>query len=70
MGNIFIKKKEETLTQSLLRINIQDKLIYLDEKLDYVDNKIHVLEQHTKANILVISNDIHLLYDRIPPPRK
>lgn len=71
MGNAFVKnKKNNELYKSLLETNINEKIIYLDEKLDRLDDKIHVLEQHTKANLIVISNDIHLLYDRLPPSRK
>tara|TARA_R110002126_G_scaffold291307_1_gene451613 strand:- start:794 stop:1087 length:294 start_codon:yes stop_codon:yes gene_type:complete len=75
MGNVFIKKRkvfnnENTdLYKSLLKTNINEKLIYLEEKLDRLDDKIYVLEQHTKANLIVISNDIHLLYDRLPPKK-
>ena len=68
MGNAFVKK-DNHLFHSLMKNDIEDKISYLDQKLDRLDDKIHVLDQHTKANLIVISNDIHLLYDRIPPPK-
>ena len=66
MGNIFIRPenkniKSNSLSRSLLSDNILDQIRYLNDKLDIIDDKIFVLEQHTKANLEVMSSDIHLL---------
>ena len=66
MGNIFKKDNEETeLHKDLVKSNLHEKIIDLTEKIDFVDDKIHLLEQHTKANLIVISNDVHLLYEKL-----
>ena len=75
MGNIFIKKKKvfndktKDLYKSLLHTNINEKISYLENKLDNLDDQFYSFRSNTNANLQVISNDIHLLYDRIPPPK-
>ena len=67
MGNAFVRSKNQNskstnvLSRSLLSENILDQIRYLNDKLDIIDDKIFVLEQHTKANLEVMSSDIHLL---------
>ena len=71
MGNIFIKKssthefKNKDLNRSLLRQNIIERLEYLEDKIDNLDAMIYQLEANSTANLKVISNDIHLLYQKI-----
>lgn len=67
MGNMFNRKDNETteLYKDLVKTNLHERITDLTEKVDFVDDKIHILEQHTKANLIVISNDIHLLYEKI-----
>ena len=71
MGNIFIKKspthefKNKDLNKSLLRQSIIERLEYLEEKLDNLDALVYQLEANSTANLKVISNDIHLLYQKI-----
>tara|TARA_R110001606_G_scaffold232898_2_gene380330 strand:+ start:11195 stop:11422 length:228 start_codon:yes stop_codon:yes gene_type:complete len=75
MGNIFIKKikkknnDNKDLYKSLIGTNINEKIIYLETKLDNLDNDFYVFQENTKANIFIMSKDIHILYDRIPPPK-
>ena len=52
-----------------MKSDIQERLRYLEDKIDNIDDMLHKLEQHTKANLIVISHDIHLLYDRLPPSK-
>ena len=66
MGNTLQKNNQPTdLYKDLMISNLNEKIIDLTEKIDFVDDKIHLLEQNTKANLIVISNDIHLLYEKI-----
>ena len=71
MGNIFIKKspthefKNKDLNRSLLRQNIIERLEYLEDKIDNLDAMIYQLEANSTANLKVISNDIHVLYQKI-----
>lgn len=66
MGNTLKKNNQPTdLYKDLMISNLNEKIIDLTEKIDFVDDKIHLLEQNTKANLIVISNDIHLLYEKI-----
>tara|TARA_R110001632_G_scaffold185402_1_gene305661 strand:- start:281 stop:505 length:225 start_codon:yes stop_codon:yes gene_type:complete len=71
MGNIFIKKssteefKNKDLNRSLLRQSILERLEYLEEKLDNLDAMIYQVEANSTANLKVISNDVHLLYQHI-----
>ena len=68
MGNIFIKRRKEfnnknkELYRSLLHTNINEKLSYLEQKLDNLDNDFLKFRCNTDANLKVISSDIHLLY--------
>jgi hypothetical protein len=76
MGNVFIRSKSQNskstnvLSRSLLSENILDQIRYLNDKLDIIDDKIWVLEAHTKANMEVMSNDIHLLNKKINEIKK
>ena len=71
MGNIFIKKssteefKNKDLNRSLLRQSILERLEYLEEKLDNLDAMIYQVEANSTANLKVISNDVHLLYQHV-----
>ena len=71
MGNIFIKKspthefKNKDLSKSLLHQSIIERIEYLEEKLDNLDAMIFQVEANSTANLKVISNDIHLLYQKI-----
>tara|TARA_R110001599_G_scaffold6754_4_gene33781 strand:+ start:2602 stop:2826 length:225 start_codon:yes stop_codon:yes gene_type:complete len=71
MGNIFIKKssteefKNKDLSRSLLRQSILERLEYLEEKLDNLDAMIYQVEANSTANLKVISNDVHLLYQHV-----
>ena len=70
MGNMFIKKSptHEFINKDLNRILLLDDLIervtYLENKLDNLDAKIWKVEANSTANLKVMSNDIHLLYER------
>ena len=76
MGNVFIRPKNQNskstnvLSRSLLSENILDQIRYLNDKLDIIDDKIWVLEAHFKANMEVMSNDIHLLNKKINEIKK
>ena len=71
MGNIFIKKspteefKNKDLSKSLLRQSIIERLEYLEDKIDNLDAMIFQVEANSTANLKVISNDIHVLYQKI-----
>ena len=71
MGNIFIKKssteefKNKDLNRSLIRQSILERLEYLEEKLDNLDAMIYQVEANSTANLKVISNDVHLLYQHV-----
>ena len=68
MGNMFTTRKKEfnnknkELYKSLLHTNINEKLTYIENKLDNLDNDFMVFRCNTDANLKVISSDIHLLY--------
>ena len=68
MGNIFERRKKvfnnqnKELYRSLLHNNINEKLSYLEQKLDNLDNDFLIFRSNTDANLKVISSDIHLLY--------
>jgi len=70
MGNIFIKKSptHEFINKDLNRILLLDDLIervtYLENKLDNLDANIWKVEANSTANLKVMSNDIHLMYER------
>jgi hypothetical protein len=76
MGNIFIAKTKKatnannTLNRSLLSDNLTEKIIYLENKVDMLDDKVFILEQHTKANLEVMSSDIHDLHQRLVDLKK
>ena len=78
MGNIFIafKKKDppafevrstanKDLYKSLINTNIDEKIIYLENKIDELDNKLWTLDNNVIANMTVMSADIHSLYKKI-----
>ena len=67
MGNIFIKKSptEQFKNKDLIRESILERLEYLENKIDNLDALIYQLEANSTANLKVISNDIHLLYQKI-----
>ena len=71
MGNVFIKKSpthefiNKDLNKSLLLDNLIERITYIENKIDDIDAKVWMLESHTTANIKVISNDIHILYEKI-----
>ena len=76
MGNVFVRSKNQNskstnvLSRSLLSENILDQIRYLNDKLDIIDDKIWLLEANTKANMEVMSNDIHLLNKKINEIKK
>ena len=71
MGNVFLKVKSKKananhkLNRNLLSENLTEKIIYLEDKLDMLDDKVFILEQHTKANLEVMSSDLHDLHQRL-----
>ena len=70
MGNIFVKKvrrkiNNDELYTSLLGCNINEKLIYLETKLENLDNDFYVNRDNVNANLKIISADVHLLYKRL-----
>ena len=74
MGNIFVKKvrrkiNNDELYTSLIGCNINEKLIYLETKLENLDNDFYVYRENVNANLKVISKDIWILYDKIPPSK-
>ena len=64
MGNIFIKKKKvfnhesKDLYKSLLHTNLNEKLNYIEEKLENLDNDFYVFRSNTDANLKIISSDL------------
>jgi len=70
MGNMFLKKTNffnndnKDLYSSLLHTNINERINYIEDKLDNLDNDFYVFRDNTNANIKVISKDIHLLYTK------
>mgnify|MGYP003628490574 CR=1 FL=1 len=68
MGNMFNKRRKyfnndnTDLYKSLLHTNINEKITYIENKLDNLDNDFMVFKCNTEANLKVISSDIHLLY--------
>ena len=71
MGNIFIKKSptyefiNQDLNRSLLIDSLIERLTQIENKVDNLDAKIWQVEANSTANLKVISNDIHLLYEKI-----
>ena len=69
MGNIFERKKDpiknKDLYKSLLETNINERLLYLEDKIDNIDAMLWTLDTNTTANFTVMSSDIHRLYERI-----
>jgi hypothetical protein len=77
MGNIFLKattksatNANNSLNRSLLHSELIEKIIYLENKVDMLDDKVFILEQHTKANLEVMSSDIHQLHQRLVDLKK
>ena len=71
MGNVFLRTKNQnskstnSLSRSLLSENLIEQIRYLNDKLDMLDDKLFVMEAHTRANLEVISSDIHLLNKKL-----
>ena len=70
MGNMFIKIKNQnskpnSLSRSLLSTNLEEKINYLNDKLDMLDDKIWSIESNTQTNFKLISNDLHVLNKKI-----
>ena len=70
MGNsIFTKSPtylfNKDLTKSMLQDNIEERLLYIENKIDILDAHIWKLEGNTKANLEVISSDLNDLYSQI-----
>ena len=70
MGNVFKKSPthefiNKDLRKSLLRNELIERITYLEDKIDNLDAKIWQVEAHSTANLKVMSNDIHLLYEKI-----
>ena len=70
MGNILKAKTKRahannSLNRSLLSENLIEQIRYLNDKLDMLDDKLFVMEAHTRANLEVISSDIHLLNKKL-----
>ena len=66
MGNIFLKSKTNhkiinDLHQSLIITNLEERVRYLEDKLDNLDNDFYTFRGKTNANIKVMSQDIHIL---------
>tara|TARA_R110002096_G_scaffold402913_1_gene600313 strand:+ start:939 stop:1160 length:222 start_codon:yes stop_codon:yes gene_type:complete len=70
MGNIFIKKSptyefiNQDLNRSLLIDSLIERLTQIENKVDNLDAKIWQVEANSTANLKVMSNDIHLLYQK------
>jgi len=65
MGNVFEKTKKinnKDLYKSLIETNLNERLMYLENKIDNLDAKIWALEGNTEANLKVMSSDIHTLH--------
>ncbi len=65
MGNVFEKTKKinnKDLYKSLIETNLNERLMYLENKIDNLDAKIWALEGNTEANLKVMSADIHTLH--------
>ena len=76
MGNILkVKTKWTTnannsLNRSLLSEDLIEKMIYLEHKVDMLDDKVFILEANTKANLKVMSSDLHQLHQRLVDLKK
>ncbi len=70
MGNIFIKKSpthefiNKDLNKSLLLDNLFERITQMENIVDNLDAKIWQVEANNTANLKVMSNDIHLLYEK------
>jgi hypothetical protein len=70
MGNIFIKKSptyefiNQDLNRSLLIDSLIERLTQIENKVDNLDAKIWQVEANSTANLKVMSNDIHVLYQK------
>ena len=70
MGNIFIKKSpthefiSQDLNRSLLIDSLIERLTQIENKVDNLDAKIWQVEANSTANLKVMSNDIHILYQK------
>ena len=77
MGNIFLKattksatNANKSLNRSLLHSELIEKIIYLENKVDILDDKVFILEANTKANLEVMSADLHDLHQRLVELKK
>ena len=64
MGNIFLKSTAHSnnkLFKSLIETNLEERIRYLEEKLENLDNDFFVFRGNTNANIQVMSKDITYL---------
>ena len=70
MGNVFIKKSpthefiNEDLNRSLLLDNLIERITKIENMVDNLDAKIWQVEANSTANLKVMSNDIHILYQK------
>ena len=71
MGNIFIKKSpthefiNKDLNKSLLLDSLIERLTDIENKVDMLDAEIWQVEANSTANLKVMSNDIHLVYEKV-----
>ena len=76
MGNFLTAKTKwatnanNKLNRSLLSEDLIEKMIYLENKLDMLDDKLFVMEQHTQANLKILSSDVHHLHQRLVDLKK
>lgn len=60
MGNIFEKKTD--LYKGLLEKDFNERMEYIENKLNDLDGFILKLEGNTQANLKVLSADIHQIH--------
>ncbi len=71
MGNMILRKSpthefiNKDLNKSLLLDNLIERITYIENKVDILDAKIWQVESYSTANLKVMSNDIHVLYEKI-----
>jgi hypothetical protein len=65
MGNVFLQLKEKKKADANTS-NLTNSLLHytMIEKYDQLEERVFILEQHTKANLEVMSADIHVLHQR------
>ena len=68
MGSFFrkpIKIDNDYLTKSLIEKNLNERIIYLEDKIDNLDAKVWSFESKTESNLNTIYNKLKMKTTRI-----